>query len=456
MFLSFKKQLIAGIDISDYSIEFLLLGKNKEILEYSRLELEKGIIENGKILNKEALIEKLKKILKRKNVKVIASLPESKTFIHLFELDKNLKPEELEKAVYEQAQKIIPLSPMESYWDFYISDSSHQNRQKVLYAGTFKELVDEYLEVFSMAGIEPVVFDLESASLGRALIPVRDYFSKLRQKEGLNESSLIIDMGARTSNISIFNHDGILSLSITIPTGGNDFTKAIAKKEIIDQIKETVKNYEEQFGENINKVILTGGSSLLPKLDEFFSVNLDKKVFIGDPLRNINSGRPLAKNMPTAIFANVVGLALRGIGKYEEGINLLRQIKPKKNKNISPKKIIIIAAVIIFLFLLFISYRLIFKSGDVNNTELIIPAQEEASNHPISEEVIEKEKQIEIKNTPTGWLNVRQGPGTSYPQITKVYPGESYPLLEEKGDWCKIKISDKVEGWVISQYVNKN
>ncbi|MBU2263493.1 pilus assembly protein PilM, partial [Patescibacteria group bacterium] len=70
MFLSFKKQPIAGIDISDYSIEFLLLGKNKEILEYSRLELEKGIIENGKILNKEALIEKLKKILKRKNVKV--------------------------------------------------------------------------------------------------------------------------------------------------------------------------------------------------------------------------------------------------------------------------------------------------------------------------------------------------------------------------------------------------
>lgn len=37
-----------------------------------------------------------------------------------------------------------------------------------------------------------------------------------------------------------------------------------------------------------------------------------------------------------------------------------------------------------------------------------------------------------IKETGTGWLRVREGSGTIYPEVTKVYPGESYPLLEEK------------------------
>ncbi|HMB26383.1 MAG TPA: pilus assembly protein PilM [Patescibacteria group bacterium] len=60
-----------------------------------------------------------------------------------------------------------------------------------------------------------------------------------------------------------------------------------------------------------------------------------------------------------------------------------------------------------------------------------------------------------IKENSLGWLNVRQGAGTDFSIILKVYPGEEYFLLEEDDDWFKIKISEDEQGWVYSSYVEK-
>ncbi len=71
---------------------------------------------------------------------------------------------------------------------------------------------------------------------------------------------------------------------------------------------------------------------------------------------------------------------------------------------------------------------------------------------------------VTIKNTPTGWLNVREGPGITYLQVKRVNPGETYTLLEEKFGWYKIKLDAKsegtspepIEGWIASQYATKS
>ena len=62
--------------------------------------------------------------------------------------------------------------------------------------------------------------------------------------------------------------------------------------------------------------------------------------------------------------------------------------------------------------------------------------------------------QVEILSTPTGTLNVRSGPGTSFSTVTKVNPGEKYELLEESSGWYKIKVSGQ-SGWVSTQYAKK-
>jgi hypothetical protein len=63
-------------------------------------------------------------------------------------------------------------------------------------------------------------------------------------------------------------------------------------------------------------------------------------------------------------------------------------------------------------------------------------------------------KQIEVLPTPTGTLNVRKGPSTSYPIITTIKPGEKYELIGEQSDWYKIKVGSK-QGWISGQYAKK-
>ncbi|MBL7057966.1 pilus assembly protein PilM [Patescibacteria group bacterium] len=62
---------------------------------------------------------------------------------------------------------------------------------------------------------------------------------------------------------------------------------------------------------------------------------------------------------------------------------------------------------------------------------------------------------ITILSTEVGWLNVRSGPGVSYDLVVRINPGESYPLLEDRETWYKIKIDENNEGWISSQYAKK-
>lgn len=62
---------------------------------------------------------------------------------------------------------------------------------------------------------------------------------------------------------------------------------------------------------------------------------------------------------------------------------------------------------------------------------------------------------VTIGNTPTGFLRVREGPGTAYNEVTRVQPNETYPLLDEQSGWYKIRVGAN-EGWISGTYATKN
>lgn len=347
MFNPFKK-LAFGLDISDYSIEALELErkfKRVYLGAYGRVILEKGIVENGKILDKEKLKEKIKELLdstiprKIRSNRVITSLPESKTFIHYFPDHQNIE---------EQALRTIPWEPEEIYFDY----------RDGLYAAAPKNIVNEYLEVLKSAGLKLLVLDIESGSLARA------FDREMSEKGGI----LIADIGARTTNLTIVDKTSI-KLSAIVPIAGNHFTQAISEKlnipfeeaeeikkhcgldpekregkimlilqgilrDILDDIKKAINFYEERGGRKIKKILLCGGSSFLPKLDSYIASNLGIETKIPDPWEGIDVEilfkkpefrKIIETKLHPVYFANVIGLAKRGLEKNPEktGINLL-------------------------------------------------------------------------------------------------------------------------------------
>ena len=64
------------------------------------------------------------------------------------------------------------------------------------------------------------------------------------------------------------------------------------------------------------------------------------------------------------------------------------------------------------------------------------------------------ERKVEILQTDTGFLRVRESPSTLGKEIGQVKPGETYPLLDidEKTGWFKIELEDGAAGWISNQY----
>lgn len=356
MFIFFKKSIF-GLDISDYSIEIISLGgsvEKTELLAMGREFLEPGIIENGKILQKEKLRAVLQPLIEKPNFgeiktkKFIFSLPESKSFIHVFKTPAVLKKKTIEEEIELQAIQNFPFSLKDLYFDFKIKN------KEILLVAVQKDIVEDYLDVFKKLKLQPVALEIESLSLARSLI---------KDKE---ETTLIIDIGARTTNFSIFDKSR-LKLSITIDTAGNSFTQALAEKlnipsseaeiikkeaglnpnekegkiflilqkeiqKIISEIKKINEYFREKEDKPFEKIILAGGSSTLPRLAEYLTENLEKIVIIGDPWGAINIDIlkkeeyfQKALEINPILYSTVIGSALRGLARNPEkiGINLL-------------------------------------------------------------------------------------------------------------------------------------
>ncbi|MEK9152191.1 MAG: hypothetical protein AAB692_02400, partial [Patescibacteria group bacterium] len=62
----------------------------------------------------------------------------------------------------------------------------------------------------------------------------------------------------------------------------------------------------------MGRILLAGGSALMPCLAGYFASQLGRPVEVGNPLRHI-VGTSWAPKLPPILFTNVIGLALRGL-----------------------------------------------------------------------------------------------------------------------------------------------
>lgn len=68
---------------------------------------------------------------------------------------------------------------------------------------------------------------------------------------------------------------------------------------------------------------------------------------------------------------------------------------------------------------------------------------------------ISETPEVTVKDTPTGFLRVRDKPSLAGKEITQVKPGDTLILLEELSGWYRVRLSEGSEGYVSSSYVEK-
>ncbi len=351
-----------GLDISDRSVEALELRRGigrQSISTYGRVELERGIIDDGHVLNQRALTSALRNLMSSaqphaiKTKNVIISVPDAKTFTHIFQLPSVISGENIGESVQYEAEATIPLSFNQVYHDYHVL-GKRDDQQDVLYVACFKDIVEDYRTAAAAAGLNVVAIEPESIALSRSLIGsiVRD-------------PTLVVDIGTRVTNIAIHDRNGI-RYSASDTTAGSSFIDAIASslkvsrdkaaelrhskgftkknqdvydalEPSLNKLTEAINNatgfYKKQYGVPVSVIILSGGGSLTPGIAEAIKEKVGISVEIGNPLENVHYRKKLARKIKQPVlFATVVGLALRGISTHPEQstINLLEHEDEKK------------------------------------------------------------------------------------------------------------------------------
>lgn len=98
------------------------------------------------------------------------------------------------------------------------------------------------------------------------------------------------------------------------------------------------------------------------------------------------------------------------------------------------------------------------RAQTVQNYNLTINvdlALSEADLSNISTPVITETPKVIVKNTPTGFLRVRDKASLNGKEVAQVKPNDTLILLEEQGGWDRVRLSDGTEGFVSADYVLK-
>ena len=285
--------------------------------------------------NDEAAVSHMAKTLKslvdKANVtakRCVISFPNSAVFTSVIQLPK-MSDKELGTAVEFEAKKYVPLalSDIDLSWT---AISEEANIINILLTAVPKQITQNYMKVFSEAGLQPEVGEIEALALIRSLVG----------SGPLN--CVIIDIGARSTGLNIIEN-GFLRLSRNLNVGGDTITTKIAQslnisparaeqfkkdfgvsgttfipetiKPVLNLIKSEVKQlltiYQSK-NERIDKIILVGGGANLPGIVNFFE-DLKIPVELGNPLKAVGYDKSMTPilsryslSLPIAI-----GLALR-------------------------------------------------------------------------------------------------------------------------------------------------
>jgi len=335
-----------GIDISDKSIKYAELEKrhNKELYlkKVGRKNINKNIVKNGEIKNKDILIKQLRNLRSEiKNNYVIASLPEEKAFLKIVQLPL-METHKIRRSLEMQLEEIVPFPPKEVVFDFEIINSPHKDKIEIVLSAFPKRITEDYAFVFKKAGFVPVAFELENQSIFRSLIGPKQEeavmvmdFGKTRTSFLIGEKQ-IVEFG---STITIAGEN--IDIALSKELGKNIFeaekikkTQVIRRKgeknasgiilQVVSVLKDEMQKMLDYWDNNlrkqglvkneVNEIILCGGDSNMEGLEDYLSYALKKKVRKGNVWSNITSFEnyvPEIEKRESLMYATVLGLALR-------------------------------------------------------------------------------------------------------------------------------------------------
>ncbi len=303
---------------------------------------------------------------------------------HVFSKFVKLPPVDAGKVtqiIQYEAQQNVPFPLEEVVWDYQILGSTPTGELEVLLVAIKADIVEGLFRVTETAGLHLQLTDVSPAAL----------CNSFRYNYGdLEDCTMLLDIGAKTSNLLFFEKGKVFSRSINL--GANSITQDfaneskkkfdVAEKIKIDegfvslggayeepenpdqaaiskiarqfmtrlhiQVNQTMQFYRgQQGGSNPARLFLSGGASIMPYTAQFFAEKLNVPVEYFNPLRNVQIDPSINLEDLARVahsLGEVVGLGLRNLAHCPVELNLMPE-STLKWQSFNQKKPYLIATV---------------------------------------------------------------------------------------------------------------
>ncbi|MEI7620075.1 MAG: type IV pilus assembly protein PilM [Candidatus Falkowbacteria bacterium] len=338
-----------GIDIGDSSLKMVELAKKGKKIVLNNYGFSEDLGGPNKLTSTDdieyvaKLINKVKKDIGIATASASVSLPSFSVFSSVINLY-NVNKKNIAEHVNEEAKKVIPLPLEEMVLDWKVipqenaDPNNPSSNTKIFLTGSPKKLIKKYISIFSEAKINLVSLETETFSLIRSLL-------------GNDKSTvMIVDLGANSTDICVVK-ESIPYLNRSINVSGNTITEAISQKlgismekasqlkfdlgvaalgenqvavpqiimsavnPIINEIKYMIELFENSNNEKVEKIILSGGGSMLINLSNYLENTLNIQVIIGNPWFRTSYPKELQPVLSEVgpRLSIAIGLAMRSI-----------------------------------------------------------------------------------------------------------------------------------------------
>jgi len=343
-----KANVMLGIDISSTSVKLLELSKHGEryrVENYGVEQLPQGAVHEKNITNVESVADVIVRLMKKtrtNNKQAVVAVAGSSVITKIIEMNAALNEAELEDMIRIEADQYIPYPLDEVSLDFEVIGPSptSPDRNEILLVACRSEEVETRTDVLDTAGLEAKVVDVEAYAVERAFNLLADQIDG-----GADQTVAIFDIGATMAGLSVL-HDGRTIYTREQPFGGKQLTEeiqrryglsfeeaTIAKKkgglppeyeqEVLDPFRDAVVQqvvrslqyfYSSSQYNNVDHVILAGGSASIPGLDDLVEEKIGTETSIANPFLNMSLASKVdAGNLSNDAPALMIscGLALR-------------------------------------------------------------------------------------------------------------------------------------------------
>ncbi len=353
MMFSRKKPQLLGLDISSTAVKLLELsqqsgraGSRYRVESYAVEPLTPNAVVEKNIADVEEVGKAIKNVIRKAGTRtkqVAVAVSGSAVITKIISMPASLGDSEMEAQIQLEADQYIPYPLEEVNIDFEIQGPSEKNPEMVdvLLAASRSENVDDRVAALEIAGLECEIVDVEAYAMENACAMLVDQWPQ----GGDEQTVAVADIGATTTTLNVLHQNKII-YTREQNFGGKQLTEEIQRRyglsmeeagmakrqgglpdnyipEVLDPFREAMVqqvNRAIQFFfsasayNNVDLVVLAGGSSSIPGFDELIQERLGVDAIVANPFANMSVGtrvKPQAVSNDAPALMIACGLALR-------------------------------------------------------------------------------------------------------------------------------------------------